>query len=72
MKRPISCGSEPAREEGVSANMDVIDLVLSRAGSLPQVNNQCGRNWLGATPLQRTKAWRKLAVSLKPRVSAMR
>ncbi len=31
-----------------------------------------GLNWLGATPLQRTNAWRKLAVSLKPRVSAMR
>lgn len=30
-----------------------------------------GRNWLGATPLQRTKAWRKLAVSLKPSCSAI-
>jgi len=30
------------------------------------------RKWLGATPLQRTNAWRKLAVSLKPKVSAMR
>ena len=39
--------------------------------SCPQVWAQ-GLNWLGATPLQRTKAWRKLAVSLKPSSSAMR
>ncbi len=37
---------------------------------LPQVY-PCGRNWLGATPLQRTNAWRKLAVSLKPSASAI-
>ena len=30
------------------------------------------RNWLGETPLQRTNAWRKLAVSLKPKCSAIR
>ncbi|MCE6977668.1 hypothetical protein EI534_09740 [Pseudomonas frederiksbergensis] len=33
---------------------------------------RCGRNWLGATPLQRTNAWRKLAVSLNPNASAIR
>ncbi|VVP17644.1 hypothetical protein PS865_03696 [Pseudomonas fluorescens] len=33
---PDHCGSEPARESGVSFNVDVSDLAPSRAGSLPQ------------------------------------
>lgn len=37
----------------------------------PSVTGQ-PRKWLGATPLQRWKACRKLAVSLNPNVSAMR
>ncbi|CAI8751902.1 hypothetical protein EMIT0196MI5_160056 [Pseudomonas sp. IT-196MI5] len=34
------CGSEPAREEGVSVNINVTDTPPSRAGSLPQVFSQ--------------------------------
>ena len=33
-----NCGSEPARESGVSVSVDVADLTPSRAGSLPQRN----------------------------------
>ncbi|WP_206663207.1 hypothetical protein, partial [Pseudomonas sp. Sample_21] len=33
-----TCGSEPARECGVSVNVEVADLTPSRAGSLPQRN----------------------------------
>ena len=32
----MTCGSEPARGNGVPANFDVTDPTLSRAGSLPQ------------------------------------
>ncbi|MGK3121308.1 hypothetical protein, partial [Pseudomonas corrugata] len=31
-----TCGSEPARDSGVSVSMNMADLWLSRAGSLPQ------------------------------------
>ena len=34
----IPCRSEPARDSGGSANIDVTDTPLSRAGSLPQVD----------------------------------
>ncbi|POA42220.1 hypothetical protein C1894_12475 [Pseudomonas sp. FW305-3-2-15-E-TSA2] len=30
------CGSEPARESGVSVDIEVSGMALSRAGSLPQ------------------------------------
>nr|TSB50346.1 hypothetical protein FEE99_19980 [Pseudomonas sp. ef1] len=33
---PVPCGSEPARECGVSFNEALSDGTLSRAGSLPQ------------------------------------
>ncbi|GLH36475.1 hypothetical protein RS1P1_07580 [Pseudomonas moraviensis] len=35
----VFCGSEPAREDGVSATGSVNDKPYSRAGSLPQGNN---------------------------------
>ena len=33
---PGFCGSEPAREDGGTSGIDVTDIPLSRAGSLPQ------------------------------------
>ncbi|TKJ81148.1 hypothetical protein PkoCFBP13504_18960 [Pseudomonas koreensis] len=42
------CRSEPARESGVSVDIEVSELALSRAGSLPQgwiiVRQQSGSN----------------------------
>ncbi|AHZ71053.1 formyltetrahydrofolate deformylase [Pseudomonas mandelii JR-1] len=35
--KTFSCGSEPAREEGVSVDINVAEIPPSRAGSLPQV-----------------------------------
>nr|TSB49875.1 hypothetical protein FEE99_22335 [Pseudomonas sp. ef1] len=36
----IPCGSEPAREDGSTFNINVPDQPLSRAGSLPQCSPQ--------------------------------
>ena len=51
-------------------------MVRSGQAVKPSAGDRAGtgqpRKWLGATPLQRWKAWRKLAVSLNPKVSAIR
>lgn len=47
-------------------------LQSGKAPGIPGLRPHYARKRLGATPLQRWKAWRKLAVSLKPSASAMR
>ncbi|MBA4272721.1 MAG: hypothetical protein C0438_06410 [Pseudomonas sp.] len=39
------CGSEPARESGLSDTFELNDTPHSRAGSLPQGERGCSENW---------------------------
>ena len=57
--RHIPCGSEPARESGVSVSIDVAERLPSRAGSLPQVFTSVrSGNWCSTAPCVPPPDWR--------------